>query len=363
MINYCTLRSEMFDICIMLICLSFVDVFNVGIWAGLREVADPDLRRLADQLPSIAIRCRQEGTVRNYTAAYLRWKQWAANYEEVQCLPTEPRYVAIYLLNLSQTSKTHAPVTNAYYGISWAHRTAGLPDPTQSELPKMIREAWSRVLGQGDNKKLPVSSQVVAKIVNSYAQRFECISDLRLAAMCVVAFAGFLRFDELSRIRFCDVIFRPTHMEIFIEKSKTDQHRKGNRVFIARLKSVNCPVRIFRRYLIRAGFGADYSEMFVFRGITRHKNIASRTLKKSNIPLSYNTARVLLLKAFESVGCDQSLLGVHSLRSGGATAAANNSVPDRLFKKHGRWLSDRSKDRYVHESLQQKLLVTTSLGL
>ena len=279
------------------------------------------------------------------------------------CLPAEPRYVAIYLLSLSQTAKSHAPVSSAFYGISWAHRTAGLPDPTQTELPKMIKEASTRVLGQGDNKKLPVSSNILSEIVKKYSSNSECISDLRLVNMCVVAFTGFLRFDELSRIRYCDLTFKPSHMEIFIETSKTDKYRKGNRVFISRLRSVNCPVRHLRRYLIRAGFGAEYSDMYVFRGVTRHKVIAKRTLKKSNTPLSYSTTRSLILQAFESVGCDKSVMGIHSLRSGGATAAANNSVPDRLFKKHGRWLSDRSKDRYIQESLDKKLVVTRNLGI
>ena len=40
-------------------------------------------------------------------------------------------------------------------------------------------------------------------------------------------------------------------------------------------------------------------------------------------------------------------IGTHSLRSGGASAAANAGVPDRLFKRHGRWLSDSAKDGYV----------------
>ena len=38
--------------------------------------------------------------------------------------------------------------------------------------------------------------------------------------------------------------------------------------------------------------------------------------------------------------------GLHSTRTGGATKAANESVPDRLFKHHGRWKSDNVKDGY-----------------
>ena len=57
------------------------------------------------------------------------------------------------------------------------------------------------------------------------------------------------------------------------------------------------------------------------------------------------------------------MYSTHSLRSGGATAAANNGIPDRLFKIHGRWQSDDSKDRYVKESIHRRLKVTLNLGL
>ena len=54
---------------------------------------------------------------------------------------------------------------------------------------------------------------------------------------------------------------------------------------------------------------------------------------------------------------------MHSLRSGGATAAATSGVSDRLFKKHGRWKSDNAKDGYVQENLKSKLSVSKNLGI
>ena len=42
--------------------------------------------------------------------------------------------------------------------------------------------------------------------------------------------------------------------------------------------------------------------------------------------------------------------GLHSARSGGATIVANKGVPDRLFKLHGRWVSDKAKDAYVKDT-------------
>ena len=51
------------------------------------------------------------------------------------------------------------------------------------------------------------------------------------------------------------------------------------------------------------------------------------------------------------------------MRGGGAMKAANEGIPDRLFKRHGRWKSDNAKDGYVDDSVERRLLVTKQLGL
>ena len=51
-----------------------------------------------------------------------------------------------------------------------------------------------------------------------------------------------------------------------------------------------------------------------------------------------------MLEAFKDIVLDISAIGTHSLRSGGATAAANAGVPDPLFKRHGRWASESAKE-------------------
>ena len=68
---------------------------------------------------------------------------------------------------------------------------------------------------------------------------------------------------------------------------------------------------------------------------------------RNSSPLSYTRARELVLTAFESIGLDKKDFGLHSLRAGGASAAANAHVSDRLFKRHGRWKSEKAKDGYI----------------
>ena len=337
-------------------------MFSTGVWEELKKVKDPSLKQLAVQLPEMALSSRQDKTVRNYLAAFNKWKLWCKKFDEVEHLPTKDHYVALYLLEISKSCKSHAPVSLAYYAISWAHKSAGLNDPTKGDLPRMVKEAACRNLGHGNNKKDPVSVNAISKIVKSFANENSDLMELRISCICVLGFSAFLRFDELSKIKFCDLLFAKNYMKLFIEQSKTDVYRQGEWVYIAKLNSDNCPVRITKKYLRKAGFGG-YSENYVFRGITRNKDKSKCTLKVSNKPICYSTVRSLILKAFKDVGEDVSNIGTHSLRKGGATAAARSSVEDRLFKRHGRWKSERSKDKYVTEDLKQKLFVTKNLGL
>ena len=79
--------------------------------------------------------------------------------------------------------------------------------------------------------------------------------------------------------------------------------------------------------------------------------------------MSYARTREIVLQAFAELGYPRHLFGLHSLiiRAGGASAAANAGVGDRLFKRHGRWRSDRAKDGYIKDSLESLLSVSKSL--
>ena len=70
-----------------------------------------------------------------------------------------------------------------------------------------------------------------------------------------------------------------------------------------------------------------------------------------------------MLEVFKDIVPEISAIGTHSVRSGGATAAANARVPDRLFKCHGRWASEWAKDGYVQDSLSSRLSVSKALGI
>ena len=84
---------------------------------------------------------------------------------------------------------------------------------------------------------------------------------------------------------------------------------------------------------------------------------------RGSSPLSYTRAREIVFSAFESIGLNKKSFELHSSRAGGASAAANRNITDRLFKRHGRWKSDKAKDGYVKDNVESLLSVSKSLGI
>ena len=80
--------------------------------------------------------------------------------------------------------------------------------------------------------------------------------------------------------------------------------------------------------------------------------------------ISYSTARLTFLQHLSVVTKEKTEdFGLHSLRSGGASAAANEGVPDRLISKQGRWSSTSSRDGYIRDNATKRFKVSNSLGL
>jgi hypothetical protein len=86
---------------------------------------------------------------------------------------------------------------------------------------------------------------------------------------------------------------------------------------------------------------------FIFCNFKKTKT--SYELRKDNKPLTYTRIRELFKNALEPFVTDVNKYGLNSLRSGGATTSASLGVPDRLFKRHGRWRSETSKDGHVKD--------------
>ncbi|XP_062611724.1 uncharacterized protein LOC134273549 [Saccostrea cucullata] len=260
---------------------------------------------LCPYLSSWILSSKSNNTNKSYFNAFKRWE----NFIKVQghsALPASPMHVALYLTHLLQNGSSQHPVNVAVYAIKWAHECAGLPDPTKNSYVSSLQEAARRKASRAVQKKEPITKDVLIELCDKFIDE-NYLLIVRNLTMILFCFAGFLRFDEAISLTFNDVIVHDEYLVLCIKKSKTDQYRQVSEVLVAKGSTSACPVNMYKKYL--------------------------------------------------------ELLGIHSLRAGGATVAANSNVDERCLKKHGRWRSDSAKDGYIVDSLEKRLMVSRSLEL
>jgi hypothetical protein len=118
----------------------------------------------------------------------------------------------------------------------------------------VLLSSLQRDLAKPTRKKEPITLDVLQQVVDSVGQTptLPTLSEIRLLTITcmLLAFAAFLRFDEIAKLRCCDVQFHDAHMSIKIRviASKTDQYREGNEVVVSRARSKLCPVSMVEWY-------------------------------------------------------------------------------------------------------------------
>ena len=150
-------------------------------------------------------------------------------------------------------------------------------------------------------------------------------------------------------------------MEILLPRSKTDQLREGEKVFIAKTNSEYCPVKNTLSFLEAASLDIKTDgEAFLIPSLNKKKNghVASKSRG-----ISYTRAYEIFKEHIKAKNLDPSLYGLHSFRSGGASKAANNGISDRLISKHGRWSTETARDGYIKDSNENRLCISKNLGL
>ena len=238
------------------------------------------------------------------------------------------------------------------------HSSAGLASPSSHPFVKSTLQGLQRSYAKPVVKKEPLTVEMLEKIVDN-ADQSGSLCGLRLATACLLSYAGFLRFDELIHLRPVEISFSKDMITMKIPRSKGDQLRQGDEVLIARTGSRICPVAMLEQYMTRTATPRE-DQRFLFRPIQRSKN--GEELRGTG-QISYSCLWDLFRKKLATLGFTVEDYGLHSMRAGDATAAANAKVPDRLFKRHGRWRSESAKDGYIKDSVESRLQVSRSLGL
>jgi hypothetical protein len=166
--------------------------------------------------------------------------------------------------------------------LKCARPITGVPSPTDNSIVNFVREGARRILGTSQtNRKQPLTIEQL----NLMISRANLNNTLELCNVCMysLAFVGLLRFDDLIRIKRCDLSFSSDHLTIVIAKSKNDRLRKGNEVLISETASPTSSIKLLElglefRFLVIA--------TNIYSGLLLNLDLTIVLLKTTSISVS-----------------------------------------------------------------------------
>lgn len=333
---------------------------GIGLNDSLRRAlnnAGVESNKLCDHIAGYMIQSKSDNTVKKYYYSFKKWSDFCVQHH-YSAIPAEPIHIVLYLTKILDSGSSANVISTAIFAIKWAHSLNGLSDPTDNGFVKNLVESAKRLRSTKIVKKDAITSEMLVELCD----KFSCITDLmvlRDLAMILIGFAGFLRFDELVELRCKDIQFHEQYLSIQIAKSKTDIYRAGNEILISKGVTSACPYSMLFKYKEKAGLNI-LSDEYLLRPVVRSRGNCK--LVHKNKKLSYTRTREIIISKLKLVAPNLNL-GVHSLRAGGASTAANANVSDRCLKRHGRWKAAANKDGYINDSVQKRLRITEALKL
>ena len=334
--------------------LLFLPFYHSGACAPPTNT-DTDLQKWIDQVPNLIGASRAERTKDKYQRAWKKWEAFCQQHR-IRSRPADPFNIAVYFNYLLSARGTRGAITDAMYGIRWGHISAGLHTPTDHPFTKLAYDGAIRSSNYtGTKKKEPFTATMLRALVD--ADRFTDYMYFRFVIICSLGFTSFMRLDEILHVKIEHIQFHQDHLTINLPKSKTDQTREGNIIYLAELGTKYCPVINTAIYIhtlkLKEG---DYLICKLAKSKAGHNPIGKHQMSGSHM-------RKVFQQHISTYLPHTTNITPHSLRAGGASAAAENGVPDRQISKHGRWKSENARNGYILDTVQNRLEISKKLGL
>ncbi len=272
---------------------------------------------------------RQETSTRTTYSSYL--KAYTQLCTRFGLDPAKPESLALAIMLQTHQGWKYGSIHTAAAAVK---DTYGAEFRTDPEIHEALQAA-ERWPGTQAEPKLPLSGGQLQRlrdklITEATAQNSEqaWFYATRDWTFYLLAFLGMFRGAELANLEWADIDFGdPQGVIIFIGKSKTDPARRGAHVSLSRNAThvAYCP-----QANLEALRAFDPRAQMVF------------TAYRKDQPLTTTTFRLRLQRQLQGIvpADRQHEYALHSLRRGGATAAAMRGIPIRMIKRHGRWRSD-----------------------
>jgi integrase len=311
--------------------------------------AGSDLEAAAVRVRDYLRNTRAEATRRAYASDWQHFSTWCRAHS-LPDLPAAPGSLMLYLGELAGAGKKISTLTRRVAAIAQVHRTAGFESPSDSRGVRELLSGIRRTHGSASRGKEALLSDDLRAMLKPLGSS---LRDVRDRALLLVGFAGAFRRSELVGILREDVAFVAEGLVIQLRRTKTDPEGQGREVALPRGgRRQTCPVAALEDWFGRSGI----SEGAVFRGVSRHGNLAAQALTPTAVAL------IVKERAF-AAGLDPAVYSGHSLRAGFATSAALGGAPEWAIMKQTGHRSRTMLDRYVRVASRFRSNAVTFTGL
>jgi hypothetical protein len=188
---------------------------------GFRSVGSEVVQGLAGML----VKGRCVSTDTKYYNAFMLVQKWAEKVG-VRALPMSPFDWMRYMWALFQYSKDKG-LARGNIDMERMHRIADFLSPTEDYGAKEVRQSIGRELGVRGKQARPLEDNVLERML-LWAEAQEAgtrTEQLMLVLVLAVMKDGCLRWDDVERVEFGDVLVTAQYARIFVTEGKTDKVR------------------------------------------------------------------------------------------------------------------------------------------
>ncbi|GJE57315.1 site-specific integrase [Methylobacterium thuringiense] len=290
---------------------------------------------------------KADATVRAYTTDARVFQDWCARYG-FRSLPATPEAVAAFLVSEAEAGKAASTIGRRCAAISYAHKLAKAPDPTDDEEVRATMKGIRRRVGVKPEQKAAATDDVIISLLRATP---DTLTGKRDRALLALGFAGAFRRSELVALDVADLVEDKDGLRVRIAKSKTDQEGQGAEVAIPHGRYIR-PVALVRDWLEAAGI----MEGPVFRPISRSGNLRRRGstdvggFEPSEPRLTTRAVADIMKLYCRAAGLDASTFGAHSLRAGYITTAAERGADLARIMDQSRHRDPRTVLGYIRRA-------------
>lgn len=278
----------------------------------------------AAQLVRVYQRASKAGaTVRAYQGDARVFTAWCDRYG-FRSLPASPEAVAAFIVAEAETGRAASTLGRRLAAIRYAHKLAGLSDPTDDEGVRAAMKGARRKVGVAPKQKAAATADILTAVLMHVPAG--TLMGKRDRALLALGFAGAFRRSELVALDVADLREDPDGLRVMVRRSKVDQEGRGFEKAIPHGRVIR-PVALVREWLDAAGI-ADGP---LFRPVSR-----SGRVRAGGARLTTQAVADIVKKRTAAAGLDAASFGAHSLRAGYITSAAERGADlSRIMDQSG----------------------------